>query len=659
MRTCLAMTRASQRCSTSGSNKNATTTARRRSVKITRGVSPRKAISHASSSSNSTGHSTRFLGSRDVSRTRLATKVMALADNKRVGESCVLPRDAKIGVLGGGQLGRMFALAAARLGVKVLVLDPSDPAPAAVAATQVSGSFRDSESILNFAKEVDVLTVEIEHINTDALQDAVDAGVDVQPTPRTLKIIQDKFNQKVYLQENGIPLPAFVKVNGEDDLAKVSENLGFPLMLKSRYLAYDGRGNYVVEKASDFAEGVRLLTENLEDSQKSEGLYAEGWVPFVKELAVMVARDREGAVITYPVVETHHKDSILSELECPANIPEEVQRRAREVAQEAVSKFEGAGVFGVELFLLEDGSVLLNEIAPRPHNSGHYTIEACVTSQFEQHVRAVLGWPLGDTSMVCGACTMINILGEASDREGAEIANSLIGRALPVAGAYPHWYGKEGVKPGRKIGHITINGVNRQDANAKKNRILKQSSPSELVGASEPSNHPPQVAVIMGSDSDLYVMKNAAEVLNDFGISTKVTIVSAHRTPERMFDFARNAHKRGIKVIIAGAGGAAHLPGMVASMTPLPVVGVPVIPRGAALDGMDSLLSIVQMPKGIPVATVAINNAANAGLLAARIIGSSDPDVLDKMQAYQDGLKAMVEEKAARLEGEGWMNYEV
>lgn len=555
----------------------------------------------------------------------------------------------------------MFALAAARLGVEVLVLDPAPLAPAAVAATQVSGSFRDAEAILEFAKRVDVLTVEIEHINTDALQRAVDAGIDVQPTPRTLKIIQDKYVQKKHLENFGIPLPPFLKVEDGSaaSIAEVKAELGFPLMLKSRYMAYDGRGNYVVETEADFASGVKALTENLEEDQKAEGLYAEGWVPFVKELAVMVARGRDGNVITYPVVETHHKDSILSHLECPADIPLETQKRARRVAHEAVSKFDGAGVFGVELFLLEDGTVLLNEIAPRPHNSGHYTIEACVTSQFEQHVRAVLGWPLGSTAMTAPACTMVNILGEASDERGSEIANSLIGRALPVAGAYPHWYGKEGVKPGRKIGHITITGSTLLDAVGKKDRILggpktatiKEMAPSEEAAA-------PQVAVIMGSDSDLYVMKAAAEILEEFDIPAQVTIVSAHRTPERMFDFARSAHKRGIKVIIAGAGGAAHLPGMVASMTPLPVIGVPVIPKGAALEGVDSLLSIVQMPKGIPVATVAIQNAANAGLLAARIVGTSDPAVLDKMQAYQEGLKSMVEAKAARLEEEGWMNYE-
>merc|ERR1719375_225069 len=416
-------------------------------------------------------------------------------------------------------------------------------------------------------------------------------------------------------------------------------------------------GNYVVETEEDFEAGGRALTENLDEHQKAEGLYAEGWVPFVKELAVMVARDRDGNVITYPVVETHHKDSILAELECPAPIPPEVRARAREVAHLAISKFEGAGVFGVELFLLQDGGILLNEIAPRPHNSGHYTIEACVTSQYEQHVRAVLGWPLGDTSLTCGGCSMINILGEASGEDGAEIADALINRALSVPGAYPHWYGKEGVKPGRKIGHITITAPTLQVALEKTSRVLAKPADTQQI-AGFPSESSPQVAVIMGSDSDLYVMKDAAQVLTDFGIPAQVTVVSAHRTPERMFEFARNAHKRGIKVIIAGAGGAAHLPGMVASMTPLPVIGVPVIPKGAALDGMDSLLSIVQMPRGIPVATVAIQNAANAGLLAARIVGSADPTVLDKMQSYQDGLKEMVEKKAVRLEEEGWSDYQ-
>ena len=577
-----------------------------------------------------------------------------------------LPRSAVLGILGGGQLGRMMAIAAAKLGVEVRVLDPGEPAPAATSATQVVGSFRDPAAILDFARQVDVLTVEIEHIDADAIAQAVQAGVDVHPMPATLKIIQDKLRQKEFMAEHGVPVSPFAPVDTPADLDAVAEAFGFPLMLKSRHFAYDGRGNYVARNLDDLAVGARTLAGGDASEELAPGrLYAERWVPFTKELAVMVARDRKGNIASYPVVETHHEGSILKELTCPADVPEAIRAQAQRVAEHAVSHFEGAGIFGVEMFLLEDGSVSLNEVAPRPHNSGHYTIEACETSQFEQHIRAVLGWPLGGTKMTCGASIMLNLLGEADGRDGMAMAHQTIGQALQVPGVHPQWYGKDDVKTGRKIGHVTITAASPEAAQAKKAKVLGTSPATPATPAATPApaaaprpQGTAQVGVIMGSDSDLFVMKEAAKILEDFGIEAEVTLVSAHRTPERMFEYARTAHTRGIQVIIAGAGGAAHLPGMVAACTPLPVIGVPVIPKGAALDGVDSLLSILQMPKGIPVATVAIQNAANAGLLAARIIGAADPAMRDKMQAYQDGLKDMVERKIERMEETGWKTYE-
>jgi len=305
------------------------------------------------------------------------------------------------------------------------------------------------------------------------------------------------------------------------------------------------------------------------------------------------------------------------------------------------------------MFLLKDGSITLNEVAPRPHNSGHYTIEACASSQYEQHLRSVMGWPLGDPSLVVGAAIMLNILGEADGEEGMQRANALIERALNVPGANVHWYGKEGVRKQRKIGHVTIVAPDIETAR----RRLRAVQGEEVADVAAESSEGAEVAVIMGSDSDLSVMGQACNTLKDFGVKCEVSIVSAHRTPERMLDFAQNAHKRGIKVIIAGAGGAAHLPGMVASMTPLPVIGVPVKPRGFHLDGVDSLLSIVQMPRGIPVATVAIGNATNAGLLALRMLGLSDKNLQNKMLEYQEGMKNTVIEKAAKLEATPWEEY--
>lgn len=193
----------------------------------------------------------------------------------------------------------------------------------------------------------------------------------------------------------------------------------------------------------------------------SQGLYAEKWAPFVKELAVMVARSRSGQVASYPIVETVHQDNICLVTEAPAQAPSDALDQARRVAERAIASLEGAGVFGVEMFLLADGSVLLNEVAPRPHNSGHYTIEACATSQFEQHIRTTLGWPLGDTSLLCGSSVMLNVLGEASGEQGSRLAHEMLGRALATPGAKFHWYGKEGVTEKRKIGHVTSESLPR------------------------------------------------------------------------------------------------------------------------------------------------------------------------------------------------------
>jgi len=542
----------------------------------------------------------------------------------------------------------MLAMAAIPLGVKVRVLDPSTPAPASAAAEQQVGSFRDPEAIKAFAQGCDLLTVEIEHVDTAALEEVQrETGVDIEPTPRTISIIQDKFRQKQHFTKAGVPVADFREVSAST-IDSIQEEFGFPLMLKSRRLAYDGRGNAVAKNASEVAGALASL------GGIDNGLYAERWAPFTNELAVMVARSRDGQIISFPVTETTHLENICHTTETPAQIPPQSKRAALAVAERAIASLEGAGIFGVELFLLEDGTVLLNEVAPRPHNSGHYTIEACATSQYTQHLRAILGWPLGDASLLCGAAGMLNILGEADGDEGMGLCHKLIGRALVTPGCSPHWYGKADVKKHRKVGHITITG---SDMATVRQRMSALQAEAGEAGTSV-SERVPQVGIIMGSDSDLFVMGAAAEVLEEFGVPFEVTVVSAHRTPERMVEYARNAHKRGLKAIIAGAGGAAHLPGMTASMTPLPVIGVPVIPRGAPLEGMDALLSIVQMPRGVPVATVSIGNATNAALLALRILSAGDPVLLDKMLSYQDKMTDTVLSKASQLEEKGWRSYE-
>lgn len=483
--------------------------------------------------------------------------------------------------------------------------------------------------------------------------------------------MQDKYIQKMHFRQHGVSLPEFMKIDSEEDAEEAGKLFGYPLMLKSRRDAYDGRGNAVAQSK----EALPLAISSL--GGIGRGLYAEKWAPFVKELAIMVARGRNGCIRSFPVVETTHVSNICNTVEAPARIPAEVAELAIQVAERAVGSLTGAGMFGVELFLLKDGNVLLNEVAPRPHNSGHYTIEACFVSQYEQHLRCVLGLPLGDPSMKVPASLMFNVLGEADGIEGFTIAHETMRRAMSVSGASVHWYEKPEIRKQRKMGHITVVGPSSEVVRARMDWIINTKGiqdypketeaafvtnalPSAVVTAPESSTEgegasAPPVGIIMGSDSDLPVMALAAEVLESFGVPYELSVVSAHRTPERMVSYAQNAHKRGVKVIIAGAGGAAHLPGMVASLTPLPVIGVPV--KGSHTDGLDSLLSIVQMPRGIPVATVAIQNATNAGLLAVRMLGVEDAGLVEKMSEYQNKLKDMVLEKAERLETVGWQEY--
>lgn len=551
-----------------------------------------------------------------------------------------------VGILGGGQLGRMIVEAAHRLNVKTVILDVGQSPAKQINAldTHVEGSFKDLDAITKLAKKCDVLTVEIEHVDVSALESVQKTlGIDIYPLPETIRLIQDKFLQKEHLVEHAVPVVELEAVESTElALLDVGARLGYPYMLKLRTMAYDGRGNYVVKTREHVSEALDFLADR--------PLYAERWCPFTKELAVMVVRSLEGEVFAYPVVETVHQNNICHTVFAPARVAPSVAHKAALVAQNAIKLFPGCGIFGVEMFLLASGDILINEIAPRPHNSGHYTIDACVTSQFEAHVRAVCGLPLpkgfSTFSTTSTNSIMLNVLG------GAETNGELAAcrRALETPGASVYLYGKES-QPSRKMGHINVVSSSMEVAESKLAHILGESSSF----ASDEKLEKPLVSIIMGSDSDLPVMAVGAGILKKFGVPFELTIVSAHRTPHRMSKFAVEAAERGIKVIIAGAGGAAHLPGMVAAMTPLPVIGVPV--KGSTLDGVDSLHSIVQMPRGIPVATVAINNSTNAALLATRILGVHDYKWLKEMSQYMQNMENEVLTKAERLEDVGFENY--
>jgi 5-(carboxyamino)imidazole ribonucleotide synthase len=356
-----------------------------------------------------------------------------------------------LGVVGGGQLGRMLGEAAGPLGVEVVVSDPTPDCPARPAVRdQVVGDFDDEATLRELAERADVLTYEIELADPDVLERvARETGTPVHPDPATLRTIQDKLVQNRAFADAGIPLPEFRAVDDADDLRTAGEELGWPVMLKARSGGYDGRGNFPVEGPEEAAGAIEEI---------GGPALAESFVEFDRELAVIGVRGADDRR-TFPVTETVHREEILRESISPARTDDATLARAREVAREVLAEMDGRGVYGIELFE-HDGTVLVNEVAPRPHNSGHWTIEGCLTSQFEQHVRAVLGWPLGSTERRCPTVSA-NLLGDVDEPEPAELHN--VARALAEPGLSIHWYGKREVRPLRKMGHVTTVGVGGAD----------------------------------------------------------------------------------------------------------------------------------------------------------------------------------------------------
>jgi len=564
-------------------------------------------------------------------------------------------RPIRVGCVGGGQLGRMMALEAPRLGIEMKFLDPmGDKCPAAKVVSKeqiVQGTLKDASKIRELAKDVDILTVEIEHICVETLEALEQEGVNVQPSGRVLTIIRDKFIQKEHFQEHKIPSPPYRKTSSINAIKEAARDLGVPLMLKSRTGGYDGRGNAVLKSDSDqdIIEALQKLGCDNSSTESELDLYAEGWMNFDCEVAVMVVRSsNDEDTESYPAVNAIQQDSVCRVVLAPArHVTTDVCKKCEELARDAiVSLGKGAsGVFGVELFVTKEGDVILNEVAPRPHNTGHYTQDACTVSQFENHLRGVCALPLGSTKMIVEAAAMVNVLGAVSGTEEDTLKSSNAAMEMPTA--VVHWYGKHGCRAGRKMGHINLTGSSQEEMDDQLKKLLEiEGIPlSSLPGGCFKMS--PLVGVIMGSQSDLPTMNAAIDMLKKFSIPYEVDIVSAHRTPEKLVTYSRSAVDRGLRVIIAGAGGAAHLPGMVASMTSLPVVGVPV--KTSTLSGIDSLYSIVQMPRGIPVATVAIGNATNAGLLAVRILCTSRPDLRQKMNNYQLELSNMVHDMSTKL----------
>ena len=352
----------------------------------------------------------------------------------------------RLGIIGGGQLGMMITEAAQNLNdeiSEITVLDPTENCPAAQAgAKQIIGDFKDKDAIVKLAEQSDIITYEIESGNTDVLSKL---NAVIEPSPSTLSIIQDKLSQKKFLSKNGLPVSQFYEIVSLDDLHEKINELGLPVLLKARRDAYDGRGNFKITSPDEVEKAYRHFD--------GKSLMVEKFVNFKMEVSVIAIRNTKGEIATYPMVENIHEDNILKITIAPARVSNDVIRNAGEIAKKIMRVLNGAGVFGIEMFIDQNNKILINEIAPRVHNSGHHTLQSCKTSQFEQHLRAILGLDLGSTDLV-HKTVMYNILGP----DGFE------GKYKPVQlekdGVYLKMYGKNVSKPYRKLGHFNVVDIN-------------------------------------------------------------------------------------------------------------------------------------------------------------------------------------------------------
>lgn len=355
-----------------------------------------------------------------------------------------------LGIIGGGQLGMMIAEAAKKMPEEIseiIVLDPTEDCPASqVGATQIIADFKNRDAIIELANKSDIITYEIESGDSDVLK-SVQGKAEINPSPDTLKIIQDKFLQKSFLRENNIHVPEFIEIKNIEDVKKGVEKFGIPSMLKAKRDAYDGRGNFKINSEDEIQTAY--------DYFKGQPLLLEKFVPFIMEVSVIAARNTKGQIKTFPLVENIHEESILRETIAPARVSKTISKKAEEIAEKTMSVLKGAGIFGIEMFITKDEDVMINEIAPRVHNSGHHTLQSSKTSQFEQHLRAILGLELGSTELIHNT-VMYNILGD----------RSFTGEYLPLnissPGVFLKMYGKKISKPLRKLGHVNIVGMDNE-----------------------------------------------------------------------------------------------------------------------------------------------------------------------------------------------------
>ncbi|BAB74441.1 5-(carboxyamino)imidazole ribonucleotide synthase [Anabaena sp. FACHB-709] len=354
----------------------------------------------------------------------------------------------RVGVIGGGQLAWMMGGAANKLGLDLIVQTPSSNDPAvSIAQDIVLANIDDAHATEILAKKSDVITFENEFVNLEALSLLANQGVCFRPKLDALSPLLDKYHQRCYLKNLGLPVPQFFALENQENLISKIDDLGFPLVLKSRRHGYDGQGTFIIHDLATLQEKIDL------NHNTNTTYLIEEFIPFERELAVIAARSVDGEVVIYPVVETQQEQQVCRRVIAPAHITPDQAAAAEAIASTLLNSLEVVGVFGIELFLTADGQVLVNEIAPRTHNSGHFSLDACETSQFEQHLRAICGLPLGNPALQCAGTVMVNLLGYENSQSDYQNQRQQLA-AIPQA--HVHWYGKTESRPGRKLGHVTV-----------------------------------------------------------------------------------------------------------------------------------------------------------------------------------------------------------
>jgi len=373
-----------------------------------------------------------------------------------------------IGVLGGGQLGRMLALEAKRMGYRVITVDPEPDSPCGqVADAQIVAAYDDREAIAQLGSRSDVVTYEFENVPAVSVRWLEAEGRRVHPSSTVLAITQNRWREKTFVAQLGIGVPSFRAIASLEDGERAAREIGFPAVLKTVSGGYDGKGQALVRTVEEALAVLRRWGVSEKASAEPVAIW-EQWVPFIKEVSMLGVRDERGAILTYPLVENTHVENILDTSIVPARVAPEVEEEARRIVHAIGEHLRIVGVYCVEMFVLGDGRVLVNEIAPRPHNSGHYTLDACLVSQFENHVRAICGLPIAPPQLRSPA-VMVNVLGDGS-------GHRLIGveRILEDPRVRLHLYGKKEARPRRKLGHVTVLAEDVAQALAVAHRVRQQ-----------------------------------------------------------------------------------------------------------------------------------------------------------------------------------------